>query len=50
MLVDEVMDMARTCTNVIGNCLACVVIAKWEGVYVENHIPVVRRKELMIKT
>jgi proton glutamate symport protein len=27
------MDMARTCTNVIGNCLACIVIAKWEGVY-----------------
>lgn len=29
--VDEIMDMARTATNIIGNCLACVVIAKWEG-------------------
>src|SRR5215212_9472169 len=28
--VDELMDMARTMTNVIGNCLATVVIAKWE--------------------
>jgi proton glutamate symport protein len=25
------MDMARTSVNVIGNCLATVVIAKWEG-------------------
>ena len=29
--VDELMDMARTATNVLGNCLASVVIAKWEG-------------------
>jgi proton glutamate symport protein len=25
------MDMARTTINVIGNCLATVVVAKWEG-------------------
>jgi proton glutamate symport protein len=25
------MDMGRTMTNVVGNCLAAVVIAKWEG-------------------
>ena len=31
--VDELMDMARTATNVIGNCLATVVIAKWEGAF-----------------
>jgi proton glutamate symport protein len=29
--VDELMDMARTATNVLGNCLATVVVAKWEG-------------------
>jgi proton glutamate symport protein len=29
--VDALMDMARTSTNVIGNCLACAVIARWEG-------------------
>jgi proton glutamate symport protein len=29
--VDELMDMARTAVNVIGNCLASAVIAKWEG-------------------
>ncbi len=33
--IDELMDMARTSVNVAGNCLATVVIAKWEGEYVE---------------
>ena len=31
--VDELMDMARTAINVVGNCLATVVIAKWEGAF-----------------
>jgi len=29
--IDSLMDMARTSVNVIGNCLATVVIARWEG-------------------
>src|SRR5271163_4122888 len=29
--VDALMDMARTAVNVTGNCLACAVIARWEG-------------------
>jgi proton glutamate symport protein len=29
--VDELMDMGRTCVNVIGNCLATCVVARWEG-------------------
>ena len=29
--VDELMDMGRTCVNVIGNCLASIVVARWEG-------------------
>jgi len=29
--IDELMDMARTSVNVIGNCLATVIIARWEG-------------------
>lgn len=38
LAVDEIMDMARTSINVIGNGLASVVIAKWEGVFGENDI------------
>ncbi|MES2304831.1 MAG: cation:dicarboxylase symporter family transporter [Gemmatimonadota bacterium] len=29
--VDAVMDMARTSINLLGNCLASVVMARWEG-------------------
>src|SRR6266568_1627133 len=29
--VDELMDMGRTSVNVLGNCLATVVVARWEG-------------------
>jgi Na+/H+-dicarboxylate symporter len=29
--IDQLMDMGRTAVNVIGNCLATVVIARWEG-------------------
>ncbi len=31
--IDQLMDMGRTSVNVIGNCLATVVVAKWEGEY-----------------
>jgi Na+/H+-dicarboxylate symporter len=31
--VDELMDMGRTALNVVGNCLATVVIARWEGAF-----------------
>lgn len=33
LAMDEIRDMARTTVNVIGNGLASVVIAKWEGVF-----------------
>jgi proton glutamate symport protein len=29
--VDQLLDMGRTAVNVLGNCLAAVVMAKWEG-------------------
>ncbi len=32
LAVDELMDMARTSINVVGNCVASVVVARWEGV------------------
>lgn len=31
LAIDAIMDMGRTTVNVIGNCLATVVVAKWEG-------------------
>lgn len=37
--VDTVMDMGRTAVNVTGNCLATVVVAKWEGVFGEKEVP-----------
>ena len=42
--VDVLMDMARTATNLIGNCLASAVMARWEGEFglapaAEQHSP-----------
>ena len=36
--IDELMDMARTSVNVLGNCLAAVVIAKWENEFDPNAV------------
>lgn len=35
--IDQLMDMARTAVNVLGNCLATVVIARWEGDFGARH-------------
>jgi len=34
--VDAVMDMARTSINLVGNCLATAVMARWEGEFPDN--------------
>ncbi len=41
--VDAFMDMARTSINVVGNCLAAVLMARWEGTFdiAEHAVPVV---------
>jgi proton glutamate symport protein len=31
--IDQIMDMGRTGVNVIGNCIATAVVARWEGVF-----------------
>jgi len=36
--IDELMDMARTSVNVLGNCLATVVIARSEGAFQERPV------------
>lgn len=35
--IDALMDMARTAVNVLGNCLATTVVARWEGEFVDNY-------------
>ena len=34
--VDTLMDMGRTAMNVVGNCMASAVVAKWEGAGTEG--------------
>jgi len=34
--IDELVDMVRTTINVVGNCLASAVIARWEGKFVDD--------------
>jgi proton glutamate symport protein len=29
--IDQILDMGRTGVNVVGNCVASVVVARWEG-------------------
>jgi proton glutamate symport protein len=35
---DALMDMARTSVNLLGNCMATVVVARWEGVDFKNPV------------
>jgi proton glutamate symport protein len=30
--IDQILDMGRTAVNVMGNCIATAVVARWEGV------------------
>jgi proton glutamate symport protein len=36
LAIDAVMDMGRTTLNVLGNCLATVAVAKWEGEFASS--------------
>jgi proton glutamate symport protein len=38
--VDELMDMARTMINLVGNCLATAVMGRWEGELEPGAVPV----------
>lgn len=35
--IDRILDMARTCVNIIGNSLAAVVMSRWEGYKLKEH-------------
>ena len=39
LAVDHVLDMGRTATNVLGNAVASVMVAKWEGELAESGAP-----------
>jgi proton glutamate symport protein len=43
--IDEIMDMARTSVNVIGNTLASCVIARWEGEFDDQKALAFNEKE-----
>jgi len=36
--VDQILDMGRTAVNVMGNCIATVVVARWEGVFDDERL------------
>ncbi|MGQ9618303.1 MAG: dicarboxylate/amino acid:cation symporter [Candidatus Aminicenantia bacterium] len=38
--IDRILDMARTSVNVVGNCIASVVVARWEGVFEDEKMKV----------
>jgi proton glutamate symport protein len=38
--IDQIMDMGRTAVNVMGNCIACAVVARWEGVLDDEQMQV----------
>jgi len=42
--IDQIMDMGRTAVNVMGNCIATAVVARWEGVFDD-----VRMKEFAVE-
>ena len=47
--IDALMDMGRTAINVIGNCLASAVVARWEGVFgTELPSPAVREEDTLL--
>jgi len=43
--IDELLDMARTTVNLVGNCLATAVMARWEGVFGEEIPDEIRHSE-----
>jgi proton glutamate symport protein len=38
LAIDQIMDMGRTAVNVMGNCIATAVVARWEGVFDDSRL------------
>lgn len=45
--IDQVMDMGRTAVNVMGNCIATAVVARWEGVLDDGQMRAFARADAM---
>jgi proton glutamate symport protein len=45
--IDQVMDMGRTAVNVMGNCIATAVVARWEGVLNEEQMRAFTRADAL---
>jgi proton glutamate symport protein len=45
--VDQLLDMGRTAVNVLGNCLASVVMAKWEGEFGKEALSPVAKEAVL---
>jgi len=43
--IDQIMDMGRTAVNVMGNCIATAVVARWEGVFDDQQMKVFAGKK-----
>src|SRR5882672_9442986 len=41
--IDQIMDMGRTAVNVMGNCIAAAVVARWEGVFDDEQMQAFER-------
>jgi proton glutamate symport protein len=41
--IDQILDMGRTAVNVMGNCIATAVVARWEGVLDDAQIRAFRK-------
>ena len=49
--IDQILDMGRTAVNLIGNCVATVVIARWENVFDYNKMnEFLKRKNIKTNT
>ena len=49
--IDQILDMGRTAVNLIGNCVATVVIARWENAFDYNKMnSFLKKKNIKTKT
>src|SRR4029079_18318580 len=45
LAIDQVLDMGRTSVNVMGNCIATAVVARWEGVFDDEKMRAFERED-----